>query len=227
MNRIVWIALVVVTLSLTASAAMAGPYWGAKYTSGVNVGRGVVCRDINNNNYYAMFLVPTPGGGLTTTQRAAIIAGRLNALYNPNDPYRSTQFMVGTQNGEYIVYIANRRNTSGQMNNWLILTVDAAWARSINTNPYGAALYWRDRMRYLAANWTVNSRGQWEHILTSSGQGEGHKLTADEKALANSKNCSSIPKGYEKRADKDPALEGTVEPLPTTVPANEKVRDLK
>ena len=223
MTRIVCIVLAVLTLSLIVTAATAGPYWGATYSDG----RGVVCRDINANNYYAMFLVPTPGGGLTTAQRSAIIAGRLNALYNPADPYRSTQILVGTQNGAYIVYIANRRNTSGQMNNWLILTVDAAWARAINTSTYGAALYARDRMRYLAASWTLNTNGQWEHVLATEGQGEASKLTADQKLLANPTVCDRIPKNYERRATKDPELKGTVVPLPTTVPADETVRELK
>ena len=227
MTRILYVVLAVLTLSLIVTAAMAGPYWGGTYTSGPNIGKGVDCRDINNGGYYAMFLVPAPGGGLTTGQRATIIAGRLNSLYNPNSPYSASQIVVGTLNGEYIIKIVNRRNTSGQLNNWLILTVDAPWARSVGTTAYTAALYWRDRMRYLATQWTYNRNGQWERILTSQGQGEGRKLTADEKALANAKVCDRIPKGYEKRATKDPVVEGPVEPLPTTVPADETLRELK
>lgn len=225
MIRTTWLKFATVSLTLVvAGAVMAGPYWAGTY----NDGRGVVCRDIANNRYYAMFLVPTAAGGLTAGQRAAITAGRLNALYNPNTPYRSTQILAGKLNGQDIVYIANRYNTSGQYNNWLILTIDPAWARNAGTSTAGAALYWRDRMRWLAANWQLNSRGQWERILTAQGRGgEEAPLTADQKALANETVCDKIPKNYEKRADKDPKFEGGLNPLPTTVPENEKIRELK
>ncbi len=105
-----------------------------------------------------LFEIRRPAGGFTTTERAEIVAGRLNRLYPRLDPQ---DVRVGRMNNEIVVKARAPRihpdgYSSQVRDDFLLVTCDPRTAKDLGRTRWLLAHWWRDVFR----DYMLIDRGQ-------------------------------------------------------------------